>query len=90
MRDVDQIIRSIKHISPGVEVRQHQVSHPGADDDGLWFFDHPNSEFRVQIESFDGMCPFLIETDESDVRCTSTSIKETVDILVRFLHLDAS
>jgi hypothetical protein len=90
MRDVDQIIRSIKNISPRVEVQQLQVSHPGADDDGLWFFDQPDSEFQVQIESSDGMCPFCIETDESDVRFTSTSIKETVDTLARLLHLDAS
>jgi hypothetical protein len=66
MRDVDQIIHSIMNVCPTVKVRQLNVSHPGADDDGLWFFNWPGSEFEVQIESSNGICPFLIETDEND------------------------
>jgi hypothetical protein len=59
MRDVDQIIKSIKSISPVVKVRQLKVSHPGADDDGIWFFEHPGSEFQVQIESSSGDVPLF-------------------------------
>jgi len=89
MRDIDQIIQSIKNICPTVNVRQLIVSHPGADDDGLWFFKRPGSEFEVQIESSMGVCPFLIETDESDARLTAKSIDETVEIVAKLLHLEA-
>jgi hypothetical protein len=82
MRDIDQIIRSIMNICPTVEARQLKVSHPGADDDGLWFFQQRDSEFEVQIESSTGMCPFLIETDESDARFTAKSIEETLGFLL--------
>ena len=53
---------------PLVNVQQLQVLHPGADDDEIWFFRCPGSELEVQIESSTGMCPFLIETNESNVR----------------------
>ena len=33
---------------PTVRVRQLEVSHPRADDDGLWFFQSPDSEAEVQ------------------------------------------
>ena len=63
------------------------VHHPGADDDRLWYFDQAGSEFQVQIESPEGMCPFLIETDEDDKRRTGRSVEETVEILARLLHI---
>ena len=87
MRDVDQIIELVRAIGPGVNVAQLKVLHPGADDDGLWFFSQPESPFEVQIESPNGMCPFLIETDESAKRFTGTSIDETVQTLSALLHL---
>lgn len=87
MRDIDQIVKSIMETCPAANVRQLRVSHPGADDDGLWFFRQPGSEFEVQIESSDGMCPFLIETDENDARLNAKSIDETVEILAKLLHL---
>jgi hypothetical protein len=70
MRDVDRIIQLVKDICPALEVKQLRVLHPGADDDGLWYFDQPASKFQVQIESPEGMCPFLVETDENDDRLT--------------------
>lgn len=69
-----------------MDVQQLRVSHPGADDDGLWYFGQPASEFQVQIESPDGMCPFLVETDENNDRLTGRSVEETVEILTRLLH----
>ena len=89
MRDVDQIIRSIIKICPAVKVRQLEVAHPGTDDDGIWFFEQSGSEFEVQIESPEGMCPFLIETDEHDARFTANSIEETLRTLVKLLHLES-
>lgn len=87
IRDVDIIIQSICNLCLGVNVRQLKVSHPGADDDGIWFFTQPQSEFEVQIESPTGMCPFLIETDESDDQFTGGSIEETVQVLAELLHV---
>ena len=48
----------------------------------------PASKFAVQVESPQGMCPFLVETDETDARFTTSSIDETVATLTRLLHLE--
>jgi len=88
MRDIDQIIQSTMKICPTVKVSQLKVSHPGVDDDGIWFFKQPGGEFEIQLESSDGMCPFLVETDENDARLTANSTDEAVSILVQLLHLE--
>ena len=88
MRDIDQIVQSIMKLCPTVKVRRLEVSHPGADDDGIWFFVQSGSEFEVQLESPNGMCPFLVETDENDARLTTNSIEEAVRTLVKLLHLE--
>jgi hypothetical protein len=88
VRDIENIIQSFKTIYPTVRIRHLEVSHPGADDDGLWFFQRPDSGLEVQIESSTGMCPFLIETDENDSRVTSATIDQTIETLARLLHLE--
>jgi hypothetical protein len=88
MRDVEQIIQSIVAKYPAVNVQQLQVRHPGADDDGLWFFNWPGSIFEVQIESSPGMSPFLIETMESDTRIIAASVDETIRAVLKLLHLE--
>ena len=90
MRDIDNLIQSFQALYPTVRVRQLEVSHPGADDDGLWFFQRSDSEFEVQIESSTGMCPFAIETSESESRLTTATIDQTIETLVRLLHLEGS
>jgi hypothetical protein len=87
VRDIDQITRLILNACPTVRVRQLSVSHPGADDDGIWFFNRPDSEFEVQAESPNGMCPFLIETDKSDTRVTANCIEEAVAIIANLLRM---
>ncbi|HEY6467549.1 MAG TPA: hypothetical protein VIY69_16225 [Candidatus Acidoferrales bacterium] len=87
MRDVDKVIAAIKRLSPDVCVEQLKVLHPGADDDGIWFFAVPASGLEVQIESPDGMCPFLVETNENDERLTTASAEATVHAVRRILHL---
>ncbi len=86
MRDIDQIIQLVKRADPAVDFQQLTIKHP-ADDDGLWFVTRPECEFEVQIESSTGMCPFMIETDESDTRITATSVSEAVMGLTKLLHL---
>lgn len=87
MRDIEQVIQHIASSFPQVKVQQLRPPHPGADDDGLWFFQQPLSRFEVQVESSTGMCPFLIETDETDRRLSASSVTEAVEIVLRLLHL---
>jgi len=59
--DLRQIIDRVAAEIPDVEWQQLAVSHP-ADDDGLWFFRRRGQDWwTVQIESWTGTCPFLIE-----------------------------
>jgi len=88
MRDIEQIIELMQKVCPRLVVRQLQVLHLGADDDGLWFFNQPDSPFEVQIESSTGMCPFLVETGETDKPLTTNSVEETTQALAALLHLD--
>lgn len=83
MRDIDRIIERLKAEMPGVQIRQLQVSHPGVDDDGLWFISMPNRSPEVEIESSDGGCPFLIESDFGPERFQGQTIDEVVQIVRR-------
>lgn len=87
-RDIDQIIDRVKHLVPDVEVQQHWVSHPGVDDDGLWFFRLPGIQKCLQIESTYGVCPFIVE--HSDMKSsseaeTARSVEEAVEKVVAYL-----
>jgi hypothetical protein len=83
-RDVEQMIAKVGQLLPSARWFQLQVAHPGGDDDGLWTFEVPNGR-RVQVESPNGSCPFLIEGDDSDERSPGSTVLETVEIVVRRL-----
>ena len=87
IRDVDEVIERIRRGHTSVSVRQLKVLHPGMDNDGVWFFHHPQGEFEVQIESSTGMCPFLIETDENHRRFTAKTVERTVELVTQSLSL---
>jgi hypothetical protein len=87
VRDIEKVIQSLNTIYPVVNVRQLEVAHAGADDDGLWFFQTPESKLEVQIESSTGMFPFLIETNENYTRVTTATVGQTIETLARLLHL---
>lgn len=82
-RDIDQIITLLKIEISGVHVAQLEVAHPGADDDGLWFIQVPNRIETVQIESSDGCCPFLIESDFRSERFHGRNVEEVVATVKR-------
>ena len=82
-RDIDQIIERLTNEFPGIQVTQLQVSHPGADDDGLWFIRIPGRDQEVQIESQHGSCPFLIESDFSTERLHGHSVDEVISAVRR-------
>lgn len=86
-RDIDLIVTRVKRECPKLIVQQLKVSHPGADDDGLWFFLNPDSSFEVQLESPKGMCPFLIETPEYDGREVALTVDAALATLRSWLHL---
>ena len=81
MRDIDEIIRTLTAAHPELAYEQLKVLHPGADDDGLWFFRHPGSPFGVQLESPQGQCPFLFETDERHAPATAGTVAEAVSMV---------
>jgi hypothetical protein len=83
-RDIDQIIESLETQMPGVEVTQLKVGHPGVDDDGVWFIRVPGRREEVQVESPDGNCPFLIESDFNNEQVRARTTDEVVSILRRF------
>lgn len=85
-RDIDLIAERLVADIPGVHIAQLNVTHPG-DDDGLWFIRIPNEEATVQIESSNGNCPFLVESDFNDDRSYGHSIEETVGVIKRLFAL---
>jgi len=84
-RDIDLIIDWLRAEVPGIRIEQLKVNHPGADDDGLWFINIPDQQGEVQIESSEGMCPFLIESSFNDVRYRGYTVEEVVATVKR-LH----
>jgi len=82
-RDIDLIIERLTVDLPGADIQRLRVSNPGADDDGLWFIQIPGREEKVQIESSNGGCPFLIESDFNSARLWGHSIEEVVSTVKR-------
>ena len=77
-RDIDLTIAALERALPGLRWEQLHVAHPGADDDGLWFFSHPAASGEVQLESSTGELPFLLEGDDGAERETVRSVDEAV------------
>lgn len=77
-RDIDTIIAALRRAHPEISCEQLRVTHPGADDDGLWFFTHPRAVGEVQLESSSGQFPFLLEGDDSDGREIVGTVGEAV------------
>ena len=82
MRDIDAIIAKLLLAHPDITAAQLTVLHPGADDDGLWFFRHPATDVEVQLESSTGTCPFLFESTGSADRLTAETIDQAVAFVV--------
>ena len=89
MRDIDTIIESLVTAHVGIAVEQLKVVHPGADDDGLWFFRHPFSSVEVQLESSNGQCPFAFESDASPLATTAHTVTEAITLISNGLGVRA-
>ena len=82
MRDIDAIIAKLRVAHPDISAEQLTVVHPGADDDGLWFFRHPATDIEVQLGSSTGACPFLFESSGTASRLTASTIEQAVTFVV--------
>ncbi|BDU18448.1 hypothetical protein [Lysobacter auxotrophicus] len=87
MRDIDQIESTLVVLYPKLKVTQLKVLHPGADDDGLWFFSHPDCDCEVQLEAPTRNCPFLLESGKDDQGRVVTTVDQAIDGVVAKLGL---
>lgn len=62
-KDIEQLTEALRRAYPEITVEPLRLAHPGADDDGLWYVNHPRALTKVQVESSTGDMPFLIESD---------------------------
>jgi len=72
---------------PDCLITQEAAYLPTTHDDGIWYFNLPGMEHSVQIESSDGMCPFLLETEDASgpTARTFASVNETVEVIIAAL-----
>jgi hypothetical protein len=87
-RDIDRIIERVKERQPTVLAEQLAPSHPGTDEDGLWFFRLPGTPGEVAVDSATGDCPFVIEHDDmrsSAEAETVASVDEAVEKVAAYL-----
>ncbi|GAA4788427.1 hypothetical protein GCM10023307_11860 [Lysobacter hankyongensis] len=87
MRDIDAIIARLLVAHPDISAEQLTVLHPGADDDGLWFFRHPATDVEVQLESSTGIFPFLFESSGSADRLTAGTVEQAIAFVAAGLGL---
>jgi hypothetical protein len=86
-RDIERVIAALRRNYPGISSEQLRVAHPGADDDGLWFFTHPRGVGEVQLESTTGTLPFLVEGTDSPACDTADTIEQAVALVAARLGL---
>jgi hypothetical protein len=86
-RDIDRVIAALRRGLPSLVCEPLRVSHPGADDDGLWSFSHPDLPGEVQLESSSGSFPFLVEYDGTPARDTAHTVDEAVALVTAGLRL---
>jgi hypothetical protein len=86
-RDINRVIDELRRGFPEIDCEQLRVKHPGADDDGLWFFTHPHGVGEVQLESSDGMFPFMVEGNDSDARDIVHTVEQAAALVARRLKL---
>jgi hypothetical protein len=88
--DLQAIIGLVRLAYPEIQWTRLSVTHPGVDDDRLWFFWLPDQPGDVQIEYAsmdDNGCSFLVETDKHDERFTGQTIQEVAQKIVDWLAL---
>ena len=87
MRDIETIIDLLTSAHPGIVAEQLQVAHPGADDDGVWFFRYSSSQAEVQLESSTGNSPFIFETSQNGSVAAASTVAQATALVVGGLGL---
>ncbi|HZU95290.1 MAG TPA: SUMF1/EgtB/PvdO family nonheme iron enzyme [Planctomycetota bacterium] len=82
-RDIDRVIAEVKNVLPNVICDRQHVSHPGADDDDLWFFRLPGGAGTVRVESPWGACPFNVWDENNELQ--DQNVAQTVARIVEWL-----
>ncbi len=81
-KDIDHIVAAVSQAFPDLTVSQHQYVHP-PDDEGIWWCGLPGLRDNVQIESWNGMGPLSVETD--DPYCANSgeaaTAEEAIDLI---------
>ena len=85
--DVKLIISAVRASLPHVRWTRLWVSHPGADDDGIWWFWLPEQPGEVQVESSSGACPFDLSTDKHNGETKAHVVEGTAKTIVDWLGL---
>ncbi len=78
-RDIERVIDELRRCAPRIISERLKVTHLG-DDDGLWFFREPSKSIEVQLESPNGMIPFLFESDTQAKMVES--VEEAVELVL--------
>ncbi len=86
MQDIEIIIDGVRKVLPEIQVEV--VGFASAKGDDLWRFSIPGSERTIQIESRDGQCPFLVETDEqsSGEALRASTTEHGVSMITKYLR----
>jgi len=87
LRDIDEIIRQLQLAHPDICAEQLAVGHPGADDDGIWFFRLPANGVEVQLESSSGSVPFSVESTGYADRLVADTVQQAVALVATGLGL---
>lgn len=82
--DIDIIRERIHILLPDVKIEQLHVAHPGADDDGLWFFRRDGKREHLQLESSAYDAPFIVETTMNGDCLMAATIEEAVEAVRQF------
>lgn len=88
MKDIVAIITRLKNVHADLNVTQLAATHL-SDDDGIWFIKSTNFSGEIQLESSNGECPFLIESDLNEKRQTACTIDDTIEIVEGLIKLGA-
>jgi hypothetical protein len=94
MLDIDRVMDLVATAFSDISVVQHQSTWP-VDDEGVWFFQLPNFEHHIQLESSTGMCPFFVEHNGMPSPAdgggwNAASIEEAARMVVDYLRPGAT
>lgn len=87
MRDIAKIIRRMHARCSTLDVEIVRVPGAGSARQVFWRFTRPPEAQVIQVESPDGMCPFLVGSNQGGPPLVGTSVHEVVDIICGMLNL---